>query len=519
MKRLIAFVALGTVAVAANAQYQSQGVRFLSQIALNQFPGSPTIGSALYGYTSPSGREYAIIGVRTGESVVDVTNPSTPVQIGFISGPSSDWHENVTLGNYCYAVTDSGGAVGIRIIDLTNADSGNVSMVATYNGGTANPMSAVHTIQADPTTNRLYANGGNNTGVVILDASNPTNLVRLGRWNTKYVHDCLVKNFTSGPYAGKQIIYAFCGTQGLYILDATNPAAITVLGSTPIYGSGSTYCHSGSLTPDAKYMLVNDEFDENTGNTQSCTTIVVDVQDLAAPARVGQFKSGVSTIDHNSHLRDGHLFLSAYEGGLRIYNAANPLGLFETGYFDTYPSGTSTANYNGNWGVYAYFASGNIILSDRQRGLFVLDPTEAIGLGAPIVSFNSAGIVSGGIAEARKSDDTYLVLGPVARTVGTGSFFFQTTFSPVVTLDVTLEARGNGTGRAYLKNLSTGNWDLVVAGILNGTDRTLTVTGVNPTNYVNASGQIEGRVDVVAPSSGSRPQMAIDMFQVKINRS
>ncbi len=518
MKRFLALLALASVASSALAQYQSQGVRFLSQIALNQFPGSPGIGAALYGYTSPSGREYAIIGLRTGESVVDITNPTTPVQISYINGPSSDWHENVTLGSYCYAVTDSGGAVGIRIIDLSNVDAGSANLVATYNGGTQNPMAAVHTIQADPTTNRLYANGGNNTGVVILDATNPTSLVRLGRWNTKYVHDCLVKNFTSGPYAGKQIIYAFCGSNGVYILDATNPAAITVLGNTPLYGSGSTYCHSGSLTPDARYLMVNDEFDENGGNTSSCTTILVNVENLASPARVGEYRSGVTAIDHNSQLRDGHLFLSAYEGGVRIYNAANPLGLFETGFFDTYPSGTANS-YNGNWGVYALFASGNIALSDRQRGLFVLDPTEALGLGAPIVSFNSAGIISGGIPDARKSDNQYLVLGPVARSVGTGSFFFQTTYSPVVSLDFTLEAKGNGTARGYLKNLTTGAWDLIVAGILSGTDRTLTELAFDPANYVSPSGQIEARADVVAPATGSRPGMSIDMIQVKINRS
>ncbi|MEQ1934417.1 MAG: choice-of-anchor B family protein [Fimbriimonadaceae bacterium] len=519
MKRLFALVAFATVALSAQAQYQAQGVRFLSQIALNQFPGSPTIGSALYGYTSPSGREYAIIGVRNGESVVDITNPVLPVQIGFINGPNSDWHENVTLGNYCYAVTDSGGAVGVRIIDLNNVDNGSASLVATYNGGTQNPMAAVHTIQADPTTNRLFANGGNNTGVVILDATNPTSLVRLGRWNTKYVHDCYVKNFTSGPYAGKQVIYAFCGSNGLYILDATNPAAITVMGNTPLYGSGSTYCHSGSLSPDAKYMMVNDEFDENGGNTTSCTTILINVENLSAPVRVGEFKSGVTTIDHNSQLRDGHLFLSAYEGGVRIYNAANPLGLFETGYFDTYPSGTANS-YNGNWGVFSHYASGNIALSDRQRGLFVLDPSEAIGLGAPIVSLESIGFQSGGIAEARKSDDRYLVLGPVARTQGTGTFILQTTYSPTVSLDFTLEARGSGTARAYLKNRATGQWDMMVAGILQpGVDRTLTITGVNATNYVSTSGQVEARADIVTTPTGSRPLMSIDMLQVKVNRT
>jgi len=43
----------------------------------------------------------------------------------------------------------------------------------------------------------------------------------------------------------------------------------------------------------------------------------------------------------------------------------------EIGFFDTFPSSNSN-QFNGAWSVYPYFASGSIIISDIERGLFVV---------------------------------------------------------------------------------------------------------------------------------------------------
>ena len=43
----------------------------------------------------------------------------------------------------------------------------------------------------------------------------------------------------------------------------------------------------------------------------------------------------------------------------------------EIGFFDTYPADDNT-EFNGVWNVYPYFPSGNIILSDIEKGLFVV---------------------------------------------------------------------------------------------------------------------------------------------------
>jgi hypothetical protein len=51
----------------------------------------------------------------------------------------------------------------------------------------------------------------------------------------------------------------------------------------------------------------------------------------------------------------------------------------EIGYFDTYPNNNGTS-FNGAWSVYPYFASGNIIINDIERGLFVVRKSGTLNL-------------------------------------------------------------------------------------------------------------------------------------------
>lgn len=516
MKRclVLAFAAASAFAL-AQAQYPKYGVRLLSHIGLTEFPGSPTTGAAIFGYTSPSGREYATIGLRNGTGIVEITNPTNPVQVAHIPGPVTLWHENVVMGNYCYSVSDSSG-VGIQIIDLANIDSGVANLVATYSG---NNMATVHTIQADATTQRLFANGGTRN-FAILDASNPTALTEIGRWTTKYVHDSVIRNFTSGPYAGKQIAYLCCGTAGLYIVDVTNPANIITKGILNYYpgaaNAGKFYCHSASLSPDGRHLMVNDEFDENQNITGSCTTVVVDVSNIEAPTVVSRFESGVNTIDHNSHLRDGFLFLSAYKAGVRIYNAANPLNLSEVGYFDTFPASTNDNSYNGNWGVYAMFPSGNVVLSDIDDGLFVIDPTEAMGLGAPLTGWNLGSLSgSGTLAMLRRSDDQRVTVRHFRKQ--SLRVFAETTISPRTNLRARLEASGKGTLTLALKNHLTGSYVVVGSLVLGPTDGVLSVNGLATSAYVSSTGQIEAEIRHIEPPVSNPDALQVRMDSLSLH--
>jgi hypothetical protein len=76
---------------------------------------------------------------------------------------------------------------------------------------------------------------------------------------------------------------------------------------------------------------------------------------------------------HHSHIHGDLLFLSWYEAGLQVFNVSDWANPAWVGSFDTYP-GTSTL-FNGNWGVFPDLGLDKLLISDRNRGLLVVNAT------------------------------------------------------------------------------------------------------------------------------------------------
>ena len=81
----------------------------------------------------------------------------------------------------------------------------------------------------------------------------------------------------------------------------------------------------------------------------------------------------MTTIDHNSIVRGNWLYQATYESGLRVYNIKRPKRPRQKAFFDTFPD-DDHVGFNGAWGIFAGFPSGVVLISDIQRGLFVLLP-------------------------------------------------------------------------------------------------------------------------------------------------
>jgi hypothetical protein len=82
---------------------------------------------------------------------------------------------------------------------------------------------------------------------------------------------------------------------------------------------------------------------------------------------------------HHPHLHGNLLFVTWYEAGLQVFNIADPGNPVHVGAFDTF-AGTST-NYNGNWGVDVSIGLNRVLLSDRKRGLIVVDASGVVAPG------------------------------------------------------------------------------------------------------------------------------------------
>ncbi|KAL1496392.1 hypothetical protein AB1Y20_016347 [Prymnesium parvum] len=344
------------------SEYASRRVALLAQLASSACCEGQ-YASDVWGFTDPStNAEYALITYRTGMAVVDVSVPTAPALLGRVASPSSVWKDVKTYGHFAYLVTEAAGS-DIVVVDLSNRQVRVVGNVVA-SAGTA----YTHNVAIDETSGYLYRLGGGDHAMRVYSLAQPEAPQFVGEIGDAYIHDAEVLTFTSGAYAGRQVAFA-CKAEsphGLQLWDVTDKQAATLLSfaSWP----GASYSHNVWVDLPTMRAFVADELDHRLGRTS--TVYVFDVSDLTQPVYTGSFTNGNSAITHNFIIRGDYLYHANYESGLRIFDIRHqPIG--EVAFFDTFPA-ADRATFDGAWGVYVLPRSGTILVSDQQRGLFVL---------------------------------------------------------------------------------------------------------------------------------------------------
>jgi len=367
----------------AGPGFSSLNVTLMSRVTPQQFSTNATCvanatnvcANDVWAYVSPGGREYAILGLRVGTGFVDVTNPSSPVVVGAIPDANSIWSDMKTYGHYAYNVNESGG--GMQIIDLSQIDPP-MRTLTLVGALTQSGLQRSHTLAVNADSGFIYLCGSNLGGgrLLAVNLANPAAPVIAGSsLEPVYVHAAQVVSYTTGPYAGREIAFCYSGSAGLKILDVTNKSNMFTM-STLVYPH-LAYCHQGEITEDRRFILIDDELDENNGFVATTTTYVVNVENLSSPQFVTSFTNGQPSIDHNQMIRGNFTYQANYTTGLRIYDISDVNNAREVGYFDTYPFSNSL-NFDGAWGVYSRLPSGMVLIADMQGGLFVLNPAQAV---------------------------------------------------------------------------------------------------------------------------------------------
>jgi len=297
----------------------------------------------LWGYTdSLTGKEYALICSRyQGLSIVDI-NDTPLVEVGFVTGSfsGSDVKEVKTYGHYAVIVCETAPTQIADISDVTHPQ-----VISTIPGGRHENLVDGH---------YLYLVGGSaaNLGIYsLVDPYNPTYITSYGPY---YYHDVAIRHDTLAACA----IYG----QGVDMIDLTTKETPTLIGHFNYPGSGA---HNAAFSEDGHYLFIGDEIGQ--GNW----TRVFDISDLSNITKVSDIIVNPFTIVHNSFVKGEHLYIAHYAEGLRVWNIANPLEPYEVAFYDTHPQ--PVTGYNGAWGVYPYFTSGKIIVSDMENGLFVFE--------------------------------------------------------------------------------------------------------------------------------------------------
>jgi hypothetical protein len=335
---------------------------------------------------------YAYVGsdVNLGDmEIFRITNPAAPVYLGSFPGEEPEDVEVWDGIGYFGYDDDSLVAGGVQIVDLSVPwDPEPLSFINSAIGG----HNKVHTlsIQRFPNNSRfLYTSDNSKADITddikIFNVTDPSNPVLVGNLDLNIPTDPL--NPTATPVAHEvvvrnNILYAAskdnnfngcCGWTHIYnVADPYNPVLLKAFKSGP-------RSHTAMPNEDGTLLVVAEE--RPNGEVH-----IYDTSNLAAPgdppklATLNRTMLGIDAHSpHHPHIYGNLLFVTWYEAGLQVFNISDPTNPVRVGHYDTYV-GTST-NYNGNWGIDLSGGLGRVLLSDRQRGLLILDARGVVDPG------------------------------------------------------------------------------------------------------------------------------------------
>tara|TARA_B110001469_G_scaffold125515_1_gene141080 strand:+ start:521 stop:2029 length:1509 start_codon:yes stop_codon:yes gene_type:complete len=347
----------------------------------NSSGGSPPEGSDIWGWTdATTGKEYAIAAMTNSTAFVDVTDPVNPIFLGRLDSNAGNnyWRDVKIYNNHAFIVADIVGDHGMQVFDLTKLRDITSPPAILTADAIYEDVGSCHNIFINEDTAIAYLVGCNtfSGGPNFIDISDPKNPVFLnGYADEGYTHDVQVVTYT-GPdteHQGKEIFVGSNKTK-IVILDVTDKSNVQKISE--ISYSQRGYTHQGWFTEDQRYFLLGDETDEQDFGMNT-RTLIFDFDDLENPVLSSTYSSDFTAIDHNGYVKGNEFFMANYRAGLRVFDISNigsgnnATSMTETGFFDTYPESNTTA-FNGAWSVYPYFSSGNIIINDIDRGLFIV---------------------------------------------------------------------------------------------------------------------------------------------------
>lgn len=354
--------------------FPCRGYDLVARIELSDFNAAR--GNDCWGWTDPdTGKEYAIMGVDNGTVFIDISDASEPLYLGKLNTrtSSSTWRDIKVYNNHAFIVSEASGH-GMQIFDLTKLRSVPNPPAVFNSDAVYTEFGSAHNIVINEESGYAYAVGTDtyNGGPHFINIQEPLLPFQDGGYSMdSYSHDAQVVTY-NGPdadYAGKEILIG-SNENELVIADITDKANPEGISSVSYSQVG--YTHQGWFTEDQRYFIVGDELDELQFGFNS-RTLIFDFSDLDNPILIGEYLGSTEAIDHNGYVKGNQYFLANYTRGLTVLDitGAGSNQLEEVGFFDTHPENDG-ASFAGAWSVYPFFDSGNIIISDINKGLFIV---------------------------------------------------------------------------------------------------------------------------------------------------
>ena len=316
----------------------------------------------VWGFTA-NGREYGVIGSSVGAHIIDV---STCKEVVFAPGRAGNagHRDYKTFKNFLYASSEEGMST-LQIFDTHYLPD---SLHLVYESD-PQYFSRTHKLFIDTNTAKLYCPTFTNltTGrdfMRVYSLQKPDSPALLSIYNDNgEVHDVYVRNDT-----------AFCSSSfaGYFVEDFSIPPNHTLIGQLVTYPFKG-FSHSSWIGSDGIGVMADETF--------GLPLKVIDTRDMSRLKVLSTFSprgTDNTSVPHNPYIIGHFAYISYYMDGFQLYDLSDPVNPKQAGWYHTY-EGSDIQGYQGAWGCYPFLPSRKVLISDMQRGLFVLDADEATG--------------------------------------------------------------------------------------------------------------------------------------------
>jgi hypothetical protein len=311
-----------------------------------------------------------VAGYRGGLHIVDIATPATPHDLGHLpTAVANEIFNDVKLvedgaSGKLYALMASNRR-GVIVVDVS--DPTTPVQVTSFPVVPEGARNNVHTLFTETIDGQTIAYLANVTklGLDVYDVTNPAQPVFLGDYvhpdvatdPDAYVHDLQVE--------GKQV-YLCYWSQGLVVVDASDTENIHMTGQWKTYERRTSHSVWVTTTTGGRKIAVHGDED---------FTSHIRIVDLETMEQIGELSLRPEVSAHNIMAVGDRAFVAYYQDGLRVLDLSDPTQPTVEAYHNTWEGGPGLSFYEGAIGVDVNVETGAIYVADTQRGLMIFRET------------------------------------------------------------------------------------------------------------------------------------------------
>ncbi|NMO21333.1 hypothetical protein HPC49_35755 [Pyxidicoccus fallax] len=291
-----------------------------------------------------------------GLHVFDLSDRTAPRLVkSIVLGGDSYWNAVWARGNALYVASL---VRGVLVFDIS--DPANPVFQRNFPGG---PSLNVHTLYGDG--DRLYAmSPGPTPQTLIFDVTNPLEPVLLHRHQDPSV-DPTVASYPHDATAQGNRLYVNHWRAGLLILDVSDPLNIVKLGE---YKYPYATSHTNRVGVfDGRTIAFEG------GEDWGAHLRVLDITDPTQVTLIGEYRLTPGVSIHNMELKGDRLYLAHYQHGVRVLDVSKPKNPKEVAYYNTWRETDRQRGiifHDGAIGI-RIPGDGYVYVTDTSRGLLI----------------------------------------------------------------------------------------------------------------------------------------------------